>query len=41
MRLLRRILNLLSRSTVEREIDAELQAHIEMRAADNVAALRA
>jgi predicted permease len=38
MRLFRRILNLLSRSTVEREIDAELQAHIEMRAADNVAA---
>jgi predicted permease len=38
MRLLRRILNLLSRSTVEREIDAELQAHIEMRAADNIAA---
>ena len=38
MRLVRRILNLLSRSTVEREIDAELQAHIEMRAADNVAA---
>ena len=38
MRLLRRILNLLSRSTVEREIDAELEAHIEMRAADNVAA---
>ncbi len=38
MRLVRRILNLLSRSIVEREIDAELQAHIEMRAADNVAA---
>jgi putative ABC transport system permease protein len=38
MRLLRRILNLLSRSTVEREIDAELQAHIEMRAADQIAA---
>jgi predicted permease len=38
MRLFRRILNLLSRSTVEREIDAELQAHIEMRAADNIAA---
>jgi predicted permease len=38
MRLVRRILNLLSRSTVEREIDAELQAHIEMRAADNIAA---
>jgi predicted permease len=38
MRLFRRILNLLSRSNVEREIDAELQAHIEMRAADNVAA---
>ena len=37
MRLFRRILNLLSRSTVEREIDAELQAHIEMRAADNIA----
>jgi predicted permease len=37
MRLVRRILNLLSRSTVEREIDAELQAHIEMRAADNIA----
>src|ERR1700691_1790366 len=38
MRLFRRIFNLLSRSTVEREIDAELQAHIDMRAADNVAA---
>jgi predicted permease len=38
MRLFRRILNLLSRSTVEREIDAELEAHIEMRAADNIAA---
>ncbi len=38
MRLVRRILNLLSRSTVQREIDAELQAHIEMRAADNLAA---
>jgi hypothetical protein len=38
MRLTRRILNLLSRSTVEREIDAELEAHMEMRAADNIAA---
>jgi predicted permease len=38
MRLIRRILNLLSRSTVEREFDAELHAHIEMRAADNIAA---
>jgi hypothetical protein len=38
MRLFRRIFNLLSRSSVEREIDAELQAHIDMRAADNVAA---
>ncbi len=38
MRLFRRILNLFSRSTVEREIDAELEAHIEMKAADNIAA---
>ncbi len=31
-------MNLLFRPTVDREIDAELQAHIEMKAADNIAA---
>ncbi len=42
MRLVRRILNLLSRSTDERQIDAEIQAeiqaHIELRTADHIAA---
>ena len=34
----RRIRNLFSRSSMEREIDAELRAHIEMRIEDNLAA---
>jgi predicted permease len=34
---LRRISNLFSRSAVEKEIDAELKSHIEMRTADNIA----
>ena len=34
---LRRILNPFSRSTVEKEIDAVLKSHIEMRTADNIA----
>ena len=37
MSLFRRISNLFSRSMVEREIDAEVQSHIEMRTADNIA----
>ena len=37
MPLFRRILNLFSRSKADREIDDELQAHIEMRSDDNVA----
>ncbi len=37
MALIRRIRNLLSRSKMEREINAELQAHIEMRIEDNLA----
>ena len=37
MPLFRRISNLFSRSRVEQEIDAELQSHIEMRTADNIA----
>jgi predicted permease len=37
MALLRRITNLFCRSRVEREIDAELQAHIALRTEDNVA----
>jgi hypothetical protein len=36
--LFRRILNLFSRSAVERKIDAELRSHVEMRTADNIAA---
>jgi predicted permease len=38
MSLLRRIGNLFRRSRIDREIDAELRAHIEMRIEDNVAA---
>jgi predicted permease len=37
MSVMRRIGNLFTRGKVEREIDAELRAHIEMRTADNVA----
>jgi macrolide transport system ATP-binding/permease protein len=37
MSLLRRISNLFSRSNVDREIDAELQSHIDMRTEDNLA----
>jgi hypothetical protein len=37
MSLSRRIANLFSRSKVEREIDAELRSHIEMRIEDNIA----
>jgi macrolide transport system ATP-binding/permease protein len=38
MSLMRRISNLLSRTKVDREIEAELRSHIEMRTEDNVAA---
>ncbi len=38
MPLIRRISNLFSRSLVDREIDAELKSHIELRIEDNVAA---
>ena len=38
MSALRRITNLFQRSKLDKEIEAELSAHIEMRAADNVAA---
>src|SRR5215472_10108025 len=38
MSLLRRIGNLFRRSKLDREIDAEIRAHIEMRTEDNVAA---
>jgi hypothetical protein len=38
MSLFRRISNLFFRSQVEKEIDAELRSHIEMRTADNIAA---
>src|ERR1700760_317396 len=37
MSIFRRISNLFSRSSLEREIDSELQSHIEMRTEDNVA----
>jgi predicted permease len=37
MSLLRRISNLFSRSSMDREIDAELKSHIEMRIEDNLA----
>ena len=37
MSIFRRISNLLFRTRVEQEIDAELQSHIEMRTADNIA----
>jgi hypothetical protein len=33
----RRVLNLFSRSQLEGEIDAELRSHLEMRIADNLA----
>ncbi|MFY9746973.1 MAG: ABC transporter permease [Acidobacteriaceae bacterium] len=38
MSLTRRILNLFSRDRINRDIDAELQAHIDLRAEDNIAA---
>jgi predicted permease len=38
MAILRRILNLFSRSTLDQEIDTELKVHVEMRIDDNVAA---
>ena len=38
MALLRRIRNLFSRVEIEREIDAEIKAHIDMRTEDNIAA---
>jgi len=38
MNLLRRIAALLRRSSIDREIDEEMQAHLAMRAEDNVAA---
>ena len=38
MSLLRRITNLLHRSKLDQEIEAELRSHIEMRTADNLAA---
>jgi putative ABC transport system permease protein len=37
MSLVRRVLNLFSRSKVDREIEAELMSHVEMRTEDNVA----
>ena len=37
MSLVRRILNLFSRSKVDREIEAELKSHIEMRIDENLA----
>jgi putative ABC transport system permease protein len=36
--LTRRVLNLISRSRMQREIDAEVKSHLEMRIADNIAA---
>lgn len=38
MRMITRIANLFRRSRLDREIEAELRSHVEMRAADNVAA---
>jgi hypothetical protein len=38
MSMVRRLSNLFLRSKVEREIDAELRSHIEMRGEDNIAA---
>jgi hypothetical protein len=38
MSIFRRVSNLFSRMKVEREIDAELRAHLEMRTEDNIAA---
>ena len=38
MPLLRRVVNLFSRSRVDRAIDAEIQSHIELRIEDNLAA---
>ncbi len=40
MSILRRIVNTFSRSKLHREIDAEIQSHVEMRIADNIAAVR-
>jgi hypothetical protein len=37
MALFRRVLNFFGRNRLDREIDAELQAHIAMRIDDNVA----
>src|SRR5258707_13288596 len=38
MSILRRIMNTFSRSNLHQEIDAEIQSHVEMRIADNIAA---
>ena len=38
MAIVRRVLNLFRRSTLDQEIEAELRSHIEMRTADNIAA---
>src|SRR5215472_2577599 len=38
MSIFRRIANLFHRTKLDRDIDAELRAHIEMRTADNIAA---
>ena len=38
MHIFRRIVNTCSRSKLHQEIDAEIQAHVEMRMADNIAA---
>jgi hypothetical protein len=37
MSIFRRISNLFSRSTLDREIEAELKSHIDMRMEDNIA----
>jgi hypothetical protein len=38
MSVFQRLSNLIFRSQVDREIDAEVRSHIEMRTADNIAA---
>ena len=38
MSIFRRLVNTFSRSKLHQEIDAEIQAHVEMRIADNIAA---
>lgn len=38
MSVFQRVSNLIFRSQVDREIDAEVRSHIEMRTADNIAA---